>query len=181
MPELLKRRYRVMLDFDLIVNDSAIIESGNADEVKQWDLALLHQFIKDKQHVQYLATEYIALNMGSLTIDDYEKKLGIGDKHRREVFTPAIDALPPDIREQWEAVKDDEEFEWTLEGITDCFDTELINAHIEEVKEEQEIITEDIDRPLTFDELVTALDVISVPVEVDSIPMPYDPDDFSVV
>ena len=184
MTELVKRRYRVMMDFDLIINDNAIINSGNAGDVKQWDLALLHQFIKDKQHVQYLATEYIALNMGFLTVDDYEKKLGIGDKHRREVFTPAIEALPPDVREQWEEVKDDEEFEWTLEGITDCFDTELVVAHIKEVKEgeeEQEIITEDIDSPLTFDELIAALDVISVPVEFDSVPLPYDPEDFSAV
>jgi hypothetical protein len=175
-----------MLDFELTVNDNAIIESGNADDVKQWDLALLHQFIKDKQHVQYLTTEYIALDMGFWTPEDVEKRLGIGDKSQQDIFVPSIEALPDDVRKVWQEIQDDPEinFNWCLESVTDCFDTKLIEAHIEEVKEdeeEQEIITEDINRPLTFDDIITALDVISTPVEFDSVPLSCDPDDFSVV
>ena len=175
-----------MLDFELIVNDNAIIESGNADEVKQWDLALLHQFIKDEQSMQYLAAEYIALDMGFWTPEDVEKRLGIGDKSQQETFNPSIEALPDDVRDVWQSMINDPEvdFNWCLEGVTNCFDTKLIETHIEEVKEneeEQEIITADTDRSLTFDELITAFDVLSVPVEFDSVPLPYDPDDFSVV
>jgi len=186
MTILAKKRYRVMLDFELTVDDNAIINSGNADDVKQWDLALLHQFIKDEQHVQYLATEYIALDMGFWTPEDVEKRLGIGDNSQQETFNPAIEALPDDVRKVWQEIRDDPEinFDWCLEGVTDCFDTKLVEAHVEEFKEdeeEQEAITANIDKPLTFAELVDALDVISVPVEFDSVPLPYDPDDFAVV
>lgn len=50
----------------------------------------------------------------------------------------------------------------------------------EDDEEEQEVITADIDRPLTFEELVNALDVISKPTEISDVPLTVDPDDYPV-
>jgi len=48
-------------------------------------------------------------------------------------------------------------------------------------EEERETIRADTDRALSFKDLVSALDRISRPTEMEDIPLPFDPDDYPVV
>jgi hypothetical protein len=48
-------------------------------------------------------------------------------------------------------------------------------------EEERETIHADTDRALSFDELLSALDKISRPMEVEDVPLSVDPDDYPVV
>jgi hypothetical protein len=136
--QLLKKRYRITLDFELTADDNAIVSSLSDDDVKRWDLALLQQFVKDSDAVRHLAVEYIALDMGFWTPEDVEGHLGVGDKDRQETFKPSIALLPDDVREAWQEMQNDPEidFEWCLEGVTDCFETTLVDSKIEEIKEQ---------------------------------------------
>ena len=73
---------------------------------------------------------------------------------------------------------------WCLEGITDCFDTSLINASIEEIKannDPPEPIIADTDQSLTFDDLINVFDKISKPTTMDDVPLSVDPDDIPVI
>ncbi len=56
-----------------------------------------------------------------------------------------------------------------------------MTAQVIPEEEEQETIRADTNQALSFKDLVSALDRISRPTEIEDIPLPFDPDDYPVV
>lgn len=69
----------------------------------------------------------------------------------------------------------------TRRSISDLTRTPWVSIQVLQEEEELETIHVDTNQGLSFKDLVSALDRISRPTEIEDIPLPFDPDDYPVV
>jgi hypothetical protein len=133
--ELVKKRVTVSFIFDITVDDDRIRSSGNDDEIKTLDLALLHQFLRESdEQVKRLLAEQVSLEISSWYVDDVMQLLTgeVGDEaYVSTIFTPAIEALPEPERTDWRNIRDTYDLNENVEQIIECFKTKLVESRIE--------------------------------------------------
>lgn len=145
--ELLRRRLRVTLYLDICVSDTPITRSGNDEEVKQFDLALLRQFlIADEKMLHKMLFYQAALYLSYRNAEDIEEWLYgsiMEPNYERNMLCPAVEQLEGRAGEYWREVRDSkpatEGYGNTLglctEDIFRCFSTHFVRSDIDIVEE----------------------------------------------
>ena len=139
MVELQRKRLCVTFGFDVVVDDRKIRQSGNDEEVKQLDLALLHQFLVDDQvRVRMLLADMVSLQLGGMYDDEVRNHLvkgaPDGDTFMEYLFHDAIEQLPEPFLKEWREIRDDPAIDLSqcVEGILACFEVTLVSGSLEQ-------------------------------------------------
>jgi len=132
MAKLYEKQIQVSFLFNVHVDDNAIVQLGNDEEVKEMDLALLRAFLTDKTNLIHLFADSIAMDIGFLYSDELSALFGYPDVPYEKLFEPSIDALAGDIGKVWRDIRDDPQSDLSrcLEGVEACFETKLVAAHL---------------------------------------------------
>jgi hypothetical protein len=109
--ELLKRRVRISFDFDVTVNDGPIVNSGNDEDIKSNDLALLQQFlIEDEDKLLEMLAYEVGLELGLSSCETFvemflpEINFSSGEMEQY-LFGPAIEDLQGKAGEYWRDIE----------------------------------------------------------------------------
>jgi hypothetical protein len=123
--ELLKQRVRVSFDFDVTVNDAPIHNSGNDDDFKQYDLALLRSLLTaDKAKLLDMMIDAIGSELGLNSPETFMVQfLPQIDPNCHALFSKAIDALRGDAEDYWRHA-----LPLAAETIFACFDAEFVSS-----------------------------------------------------
>ena len=139
MVDLQRKRVTASFTFEVRVDDTKIHSSGNDEEVKQLDLALLRQFLEsDPERVRILLADMISLQLGGMYDDETRKYLvkGVpdGDTFMKYLFYDAIEQLPEPFLTDWREIRDDPAIDLSqcVEGILACFEVTLVSGSLEQ-------------------------------------------------
>jgi hypothetical protein len=148
--ELLKKRVRVSFDFDVIVNDGPIINSGNDEDIKTHDLALLQQFLvadKDKllEMLAYEAGLELGLNSCETFVETFLPQIEYSnDGMDQYIFGSAIAQLQGPSGEYWTDIEADtyaahpDLLGLCTETLFECFKAEFVSSFFELVPGKRE-------------------------------------------
>jgi len=135
--ELSRQRVRVSFEFDVSVNTSPILSTGNDDDVKAHDLALLKQFLQTPAAMT-LMVDTIGAQLGLNSAETFvETFLSQIDTNSHVLFSKAIAELSGDEGEYWRDIRDapmpneDDLLSLCTEEVVECFSAEFAGSSFE--------------------------------------------------
>ncbi|GHO59286.1 hypothetical protein [Ktedonobacter robiniae] len=137
MTGLYKKRIQITFTLEATIDDKSIHESGNDDEVKQLDLALLHQLIISSPEKADLLLADAAVNaLDFYQIEGVSKEI-LGypcdeGELPRYCLRDAIEQLLEPYGSEWQRICTYEkvEFNEISQSIRECFSATIIEQHV---------------------------------------------------
>lgn len=134
---LAKHRIRVSFDFDVTCDDGAILNSGNDEDVKAHDLALLKSLLQTPQLIDILV-DMIGTELGLNGCETFMARfLPQVSTNCHYLFSDAIDRLSGENATYWRDIRDapkvrhESLLSMCAEHIFECFGAKFVNSSYE--------------------------------------------------
>ena len=143
--ERFRQRVRISFDFDVMVNDEPILNSGNDEEIMRYDVALLKSFLAtDKEKLLHMMMDAIGTEIGLNSTESFMAEfLPEINTNSHVLFEKAIDALRGYDWAYWQETRDEEDLPWgsvlslATEKLFECFEAEFMSSSYAIVVEQE--------------------------------------------
>jgi hypothetical protein len=140
--ELFKQRVRVTFEFDVACNSEPILNTGNDDDVKAHDIALLKSFLMTPQLVDMLVDK-IGCELGLNSPESFiQRFLPTLNTECHSLFSKAIETLTDENGKHWRGIRDyqgtNDLLSICTESIFECFSAQFVSSSYETIHTEEE-------------------------------------------